>query len=212
MPIHPPVDFSLTIQSLGNFITLEDSIKKFDPYTIRYFIASSHYRSVIDYTENSIRTADRSSKNLNKTVRDLRKALPENAKPSEMWFKKIKDKFINAMDDDFSTPQAIAALFELNNETKELLSLSSPNLEAIIDSENLFSLLGGKVLGIIKNKDISENTYNLEEDIMQIILDLRNNFRLKNDFKNSDLIRERLDAIGIVLNDLKNGTFWKKKY
>jgi len=113
------------------------------------------------------------------------------------------------MDDDFSTPQAFAALFDLNREVNSMLASEDPNPEAMADAEQLFSVLGGEVLGIIPEKIESEISDQRLNEVMQVMIELRNQFRQNKDFKGSDMIRDRLGDIGISLKDSKEGTQWE---
>ena len=144
------------------------------------------------------------------TVRELRKSKVEGMRSTGRYFEEFRELFCQAMDDDFSTPKAIAVLFDLSREANSLLTEKSPNPEAILDAENLFSTLGGDILGIIpeflENEPVEMNL----KDVMDILLELRTKFRKNKDFENADLIRERLEKIGIVFKDSPEGTTWEK--
>ena len=196
-------------KSTGNFVTLIDAFGQYDPLAVRYFIAASHYRSVVDYSENALKAAGTSLKRLHQTVRTLREKKPLDQKPSGKWFKEFRNRFESSMDDDFSTPQAFAALFDLNREFNSMLVSEDPNPEAMADAEQLFSVLGGEVLGIIPEKIESEISDQRLNEVMQVMIELRNQFRQNKDFKGSDMIRDRLGDIGISLKDSKEGTQWE---
>jgi cysteinyl-tRNA synthetase len=196
-------------KSTGNFVTLIDAFGQYDPLAVRYFIAASHYRSVVDYSENALKAAGTSLKRLHQTVRTLREKKPLDQKPSGKWFKEFRNRFESSMDDDFSTPQAFAALFDLNREVNSMLASEDPNPEAMADAEQLFSVLGGEVLGIIPEKIESEISDQRLNEVMQVMIELRNQFRQNKDFKGSDMIRDRLGDIGISLKDSKEGTQWE---
>jgi len=196
-------------KSTGNFVTLIDAFGQYDPLAVRYFIAASHYRSVVDYSENALKAAGTSLKRLHQTVRTLREKKPLDQKPSGKWFKEFRNRFESSMDDDFSTPQAFAALFDLNREVNSMLVSEDPNPEAMADAEQLFSVLGGEVLGIIPEKIESELSDQRLNEVMQVMIELRNQFRQNKDFKGSDMIRDRLGDIGISLKDSKEGTQWE---
>lgn len=196
-------------KSTGNFVTLIDAFGQYDPLAVRYFIAASHYRSVVDYSENALKAAGTSLKRLHQTVRTLREKKPADQKPSGKWFEEFRNRFESSMDDDFSTPQAFAALFDLNREVNSMLVSEDPNPEAMADAEQLFSVLGGEVLGIIPEKIESEISDQRLNEVMQVMIELRNQFRQNKDFKGSDMIRDRLGDIGISLKDSKEGTQWE---
>ena len=175
----------------------------------RYFIAASHYRSVVDFSESTLFTAGSSLKRLHHTVRNLRKFDKSGVKVSGNHFEEFRRRFCEAMDDDFSTPQAFAVLFDLSREANNLLAEKRPDPEAVADAEHLFATLGGDVLGIIP-KDLDDVKTDLRlNDVMDILLELRAEFRKNKNFESADLIRERLESMGIVFKDSAEGTTWE---
>ena len=105
MAVIPGLDGQKMSKSTGNFVTLIDAFEQHDPLAVRYFIAASHYRSVVDYSENALKTAGASLKRLHQTVRTMRKRKPADQKPSGTWFQEIHQRFETAMDDDFPPPR-----------------------------------------------------------------------------------------------------------
>ena len=196
-------------KSSGNFVTLLELFERYDPLMVRYFIAASHYRSVVDFSENALGAAGSSLKRLHQTVRNLRKFKTDGVEVSGKYFEEYRLRFCEAMDDDFSTPQAFAVLFDLSREANNLLAEKSPDPQAVADAEYLFSTLGGGVLGIIpETLDDVQTDLRLNE-VMEILLELRANFRKNKDFESADLIRERLEDLGIVFKDSTEGTTWE---
>ena len=203
------IDGQKMSKSSGNFVTLPDLFENFDPLMVRYFIAASHYRSVVDFNENVLLSAEVSLKRLHQTVQKLREMKPEEAKPSGKKFEEFRRRFCQAMDDDFSSPQALAALYDLNREANNLLSEKNPDPEAVADAEHLFSTLGGDVLGIIPESiKKSQSEQNMNE-VMGVLVELRASLREKKDFESADLIRDHLQKIGIVFKDTQEGTTWE---
>ncbi|MBF0288889.1 MAG: cysteine--tRNA ligase [SAR324 cluster bacterium] len=196
-------------KSLGNFITLRNACDQYGPLAVRYFIAASHYRSVVDYSEAALHSAKSALQRLHQVTRNLRQKLPENPKPKHQHFQKFQEHFYQAMDDDFSTPQALAVLFDLTKEANTLLSEKEPNLDAVVDAEYLFSTMGGSILGLIP-ETLEEETKAGEhlDQVMQLVIDLRKRFRNNKDYESSDYIRDSLHEIGIQLKDGKEETFW----
>jgi len=203
-------------KSLGNFITIKEALKLYSSEAIRLFILSSHYRSPVDFSREAILSAERGIERLHNTVRTLRKRM-EDVVPSGtamlsdvgnlMPFKK---RFMEAMDDDFNTPQAIAALFDLNKEVNELLSsgktLSQGTLTAIND---IYIELGGDILGIIP-EDVSQDVDSeLVESLMEIILDIRERYRAAENWEQADSLRARLNELGVVIDDRPQGPVWR---
>ena len=114
------------------------------------------------------------------------------------------------MDDDFNTPQALAALFDLNKEVNTLLNSGEPvsrgTLEAI---DGLYRELGGDVLSIIPDQLPEEAGAGLEDTLVQILIELRQEFRQAKDWAKADAIRDRLTEVRIALEDGPEGTRWR---
>lgn len=208
-------------KSLGNFVTIKDVLQRHEPMTIRFFVLSSHYRSPTDFSEAALEAAGRGLERLYSAVRLVRERLamaedapPEQRSEADAAFQRVLDehkvRFIEAMDDDFNTPQALAALFDLTKEVNVLLNSGEPigrvTLEAI---DGLYRELGGDVLGIVPDQLPEEAGAGLENALMQILIDLRQEFRQAKDWAKADAIRDRLAAVGIALEDSPTGTRWR---
>ena len=197
-------------KSLGNFITIKDFIEKFrDIDLLKFFFLSSHYRHPVDYTESKIS----SMKNMKETIliflqkaeTPILKAAIKNAKPAE----KFKKLFNEAMEDDFNTPLALSVIFKCiengnkilekenpsKNELKELLGYSSFIKEALKDSFGIS----------IECKATVDN------EVIEKIFE-REKARENKNFKKADEIRNELMERGIILEDTKEGTVWRKRY
>ena len=205
----------LTIQgqkmskSSGNYVSLEESFEHFDPLVIRYLIAASHYRSVLDYSDQALSSANVALGKLHKVTKTLRENIPQDAVASKQHFQKYRQDFERAMDDDFSTPQALAVLFDLTREVNALLQEPSPPMEAMIDAENLFSELGGQILGIIPTDLNTESKQKDINNVMNAILEVRTQFRKEKNFEASDAIRTALQKVNIQIDDSHDQTRWK---
>jgi cysteinyl-tRNA synthetase len=226
-------------KSLGNFVTIKDALQRHAPMAIRFFILSSHYRSPTDFSEAALEAAGKGLERLYGVVRLVRERLvtAEDARPelalspalskvegevegrsqrseAEAAFQRVLDehkaRFIEAMDDDFGTPQALAVLFDLNKEVNTLLNSGEPvtrgTLEAI---DGLYRELGGDVLGIIPDQLPEEAGAGLEDALVQILMDLRQEFRRAKEWAKADAIRDRLAEVGIALEDGAEGTRWR---
>ena len=175
----------------------------------RYFIAASHNLSVVDFNEKALQSSEVSLKRLHQTVQKLRELKPDQAKPSGKNFQEFRRRFCQAMDDDFSSPQALAVLFDLNREANNLISEKNPDTEAVTDAEHLFSSLGGDGLGIIPEAIQANHSEQYMNEVMGVLVELRARLREKKDFESADLIRNHLKKIGIVFKDTKEGTNWE---
>lgn len=203
-------------KSLGNFLTIKEALKLYTPEAIRFFMLSSHYRGPIDYSRDAMLAAQRGVERLHNTVRALR-ARAEHAVPAGTadlsYIADIdphRDAFIEAMNDDFNTPQAIAALFDFNREVNTLLASDKPvsrGTLAVIDG--LYRELGGRVLGIIPD-DLSQGiSGELIAGLMDIILEIRRQYRVAKNWEQADLLRRKLAELDIAVSDRPEGPVWQ---
>ncbi len=203
-------------KSLGNFTTLKDAFKKWKPEVIRFFILQSHYRSTLDFSDEAVDAAGKGLEKLSNTIRNLRERI-KTAKPEGNAVKtdlaKCKADFLAAMDDDFNTPQAVAVLFDLSRDVNQQLatdsSLSLGSLQAI---DELYKELAGTILGLTLGDDAHSGSpdANVVDGLISLIIDVRNDVRSQKMYALSDKIRDSLKAAGIVLEDKKDGTSWRK--
>ena len=204
-------------KSLGNYITVRDALKKYSAEAIRLFVMSTHYRNEIDFTDERLKGAESSLVRLYNSLELMEDAKKNsiNRKPTaaEQKFKQtienLSEEFVTAMDEDFNTPQALAALFEMSKEINRFLDennkVNAEILEIVFES---FSELG-KALGLFqqeKNQDVDEKIAN---DLVQLLFDLREELRKKKEYCLSDKIRTRMKDLGLVIEDTAEGPKWK---
>lgn len=200
-------------KSLGNFTTLKDAFAKWSPEAVRFFVLQSHYRSPLDFSAAAVEGAAKGLERLNNTRRNLRdriRSSPGEGQAAPLDPAKYKAAFIAAMDDDFNTPQAVAALFDLARDVNQLLasdtSYTAGSLQAL---EDLFEELGGKVLGIAPPGEHSGKSQGRETQLIELLVALRKEIRAQRLWALSDKVRDGLAKLGIVLEDRKEGTVWK---
>jgi len=194
-------------KSLNNFFTIRDVLKKYRAESIRYFMLSSHYRSQLSYGEDNLDSADAALERLYLSLRDIDLAESSHLTENDAYLLKFK----TAMDDDFNTPEAVAVLFELAkaiNLTKENDPVKAQSLASTL------ILLGG-VLGILQQSPQAFLTEVIGEEqqdsqlIEQLILD-RNQARLDKNWTRADELRDQFIQMGIVLEDKKGKTTWRR--
>ncbi len=199
-------------KSLGNFITLKDAFKKYSPMTIRFFILQSHYRSTLDFSEQAIEGAGKGLEKLRNTVERLRGEISKERKGNAHFVESLdeyKKKFFEAMNDDFNAPLAIGVLFEVARETNEMLANpQNASHEFLVKLNEFFTQTGDQILGILPEKQSSGKS--VEPQLMDLLISLRNDARKNKNFAISDKIRDDLKAAGIVIEDGKEGTTWKR--
>ncbi len=211
-------------KSLGNVLNIRDILKEIHPETLRLFLLSSHYRSPLDYNETSMREAASGLERLYAAMAgldDLMKAGGEGAEmPAELT--NIKDRFVEAMDDDFNTPKCLAILFEAARAINRMASApdSAPAPEALTAVKNDLIGMAREVLGLLNEQPESflENIRKKGAEALAVseqeILDLiaqRADARKNRKFSRADEIRNELAAAGILLEDGPEGTTWRVK-
>ncbi len=191
-------------KSLGNIVAVEDLLQKYSPETLRYFLVASHYRKPIDFTEGNIEEAQKASQRLLNTVDTIKAALREDLTGEDFSPGLYRGKFEEAMNDDFNTPLALSALFELARETNRRIEERTINRNSLEEVLQTFLDLGG-VLGLFFHKGMEE----LSEELLAILVEVREKARAEKMWDIADAIRNRLREIGIVLEDTPQGTRWK---
>jgi len=212
------VDGTKMGKSLGNYTTIKDALSRHSPMTIRFFILNSHYRSPTDFSEAALEAAGKGYERLVGAVGLTRQKLidADVDEPQDETFLAIiqqhKTRFLAAMDDDFSTPQALAVLFDFNKEVNSLLNDDQPvsggTLKAI---DGLYRELGNDILGIIPDQLDTSSGASLENELIRLIADLRAEARARKDWSTADTIRDRLAEIGVLMEDRPEGTTWRLK-
>jgi cysteinyl-tRNA synthetase len=204
-------------KSLGNYITVREALKKYAAEAIRLFVLSTHYRSEIDFTDERLKGAEASLRRLCNTLDSLEDAKKDSVKreltSGEKDFgdrvEKLRGEFVKAMDEDFNTPQALAALFDMSKEINRFLDeqkeVSGELLEKVYDG---FSELG-KALGLFQKEKTREIGGKIADDLVQILFDLREELRKKGEYGLSDEIRARMKELGLVIEDTAEGPKWK---
>ncbi len=206
-------------KSLGNFVTLKDAVKNYNPLVIRLFILQSHYRSTLDFSNEALDGAKSGWEKLRNTYANIKNELNKAETSGKSGTVKVdvhgyRSRFLEAMNDDFSTPQALGVLFDLSRDMNQaLMSEAGVSKESLITALDLFEHAGNKVLaflglGIAAN--LSPNGAS-EPELIQLFIELRNAAKSDKNYALSDRIRESLKKLGVLLEDKKDGTtVWKK--
>jgi cysteinyl-tRNA synthetase len=204
-------------KSLGNYITVREALKTYDAEAIRLFVLSTHYRGEIDFTDKRLKGAEASLRRLDNTLESLEDAmkvsvkreLTSREKDFDERVEKLRGKFMEAMDEDFNTPQALAALFDMSKEINRFLDeqkqVSVELLEKVYD---WFSELG-KALGLLQKEKTKQIGEKIVDDLVQLLFDVREELRKKGEYSLSDEIRARMKELGLVIEDTAEGPKWK---
>lgn len=204
-------------KSLGNFITLDEFFtgshemlaQAYSPMTIRFFILQAHYRGTVDFSNDALQAAERALARLNDGYRRLM-ALKPSADADVLDLAAIEAGLQAAMDDDFNTPLVIAGLFDIcstvNKANDGALHLSAADIEGLRRIVDTYMV---DILGILpESAGASQGGMEPFEKAIDFVLEMRSEAKKNKDWATSDLIRDRLAAIGFDVKDTKDGWEW----
>ncbi len=199
------VDEEKMSKSLGNFFTVREVLKKYRPEIIRFFILSSQYRSPLNYSDEQLDDSWAALTRLYTALRDVEiKEISGNAE--------YKQRFEEAMDDDFNTPVAVAVLFDL---ARELNSKKADKDKSEVLAVTLKQLAG--VLGILQDDPETflkggGGEKGLSEDEINQYIQARVEAKKNKDWAKADEIRDQLKAQGVIVEDVAGGaTSWRRE-
>ena len=210
-------------KSLNNFFTVLDILKKYPAEVLRFFIVATHYRSPLDFSDERLEEASRSLDRLKTAMLNTMEL--ENQKDGQSsevslalvdFASKAKADFYSAMDDDFNTALALSSMFALAKEIN--VYYNAVTAAKITHDRNSFATAKSvyddmaDILGILIDVRFGEKEEDEEmvDDLMKIIIELRQQARVNKDWTTADKIRDELNAIGVVLEDSPTGVRWKK--
>ena len=189
-------------KSLGNFITIKDLLQDYSPDVFRFFVLSTHYRSTIDFSKSTLEQSKNSLERISKLVETMNNLddVSESTDYDNYYedqLKKFKIKFFEAMDNDFNTPHALATLFNYIREVNKALDdnkiskqVSKSILNFLKDIETIFGL-------DFKSDALDDRT----NELLDVIIGVREELRKKKDWELADLIRSKLKDLNIILED-----------
>ena len=206
-------------KSLGNFFTLKDIFQKYDPMVIRFFLLMTHYRSPINYSDTEIDSVKEGYERIRKFINDLDFLMTRSTAISEEQeevkleaedmaedFISFKDRFRAAMDDDFNTAGALAAIFDLIKFCRKTLDEGEAEKECL-------ELMRGTVVELcgVLGLNVERGTLNVELGEIEKLIAEREAARKARNFQRADEIRQQLAGQGIELEDTPYGTKWTSR-
>jgi cysteinyl-tRNA synthetase len=204
-------------RSLGNFITLDQFFsgnhpvlqQAYNPMTIRFFLLQAHYRSTVDFSNEALLAAEKGKQKLMKAFDTLEKLKPSPSSTFDV--KALKARCYEAMDDDLNTPVLLSQLFEgvraINSVADGTETLTEEDIKNL---KSLFPVFVFDILGLV-NEAGSDESKELTESLVRILIDLRQEAKARKDFASSDKIRDDLKNAGVVLKDTKDGVVWERE-
>lgn len=185
-------------KSLGNFITLPDLFKEHNPMVVRFYILQNHYRKPTDFNSEQLIEASKMYGKITEAVNNLRNFIKGKTleTTTHSTAEELKEKFIEAMDDDFNTGLAITYLYEIVKLINSELS-GNKDLNKLINYDKFIKECAEDILGLT----FENNSNSKEKELLDIISNIRNKYREEKNYEEADKIRDELKEIGITLND-----------
>ena len=198
-------------KSKGHFVTLEDLFREHDPVAVRFHLLGTHYRSVSDFSEESLRGSTQGLRRIQETYAEVSRRLSDDKEEVQSDpLNEYRERFDAAMDDDINTPRAIAALFDATREINAKLA-KAPDQNYLQAARAFYDNLAGEVLGVLGNGQVAQSSDQQEilDGLVNLVSEQRQEARVRRDFSSADAIRDRLAALGVVLEDTPEGVRWK---
>jgi len=196
-------------KSLGNFFTIRDVLEKYHPEVVRYLIVNSHYRSAINYSEDNLVEARVGLERFYKTLKDYTHVAP--CMITELSNSRFYQAFIAAMDDDFNTRVAIACLYDLIREANVVAKTDTTEAERLISELKAMA----DILGILQADPTdflqAGADGSLTVDVIETLVAQRMQAKRDKNYQRADEIRIQLDEQGVILEDSREGTTWRRK-
>ena len=202
-------------RSLGNFITLDQFFsgdhpmldQPYSPMTVRFFILQAHYRGTIDFSNEALQAAEKGLQKLIKGIETLKKLKPEAR--STVDISELRKKCYEALNDDINSPVLLSQLFEgvkyINSVNDGTEKLNGDDLNLL---KKLFNTFVFDILGLMDETEDKSNE-KLTDELIKIIISLRQDAKAQKDFGTSDKIRKDLKNAGVILKDKKDGVEWE---
>ncbi|MGX5698366.1 cysteine--tRNA ligase [Acinetobacter kookii] len=206
------VDGEKMSKSLGNFFTIRDVMEKFHPEVIRYFIVSSHYRSPVNFSDVALKEAKTALSRFYHSFKAYQQVYGDQT--VETLDEALVERFNTAMRDDFNTAEAIAVLFEINKELNRAVKDENQEQAAVYYSTlrhltNILGLVQYNVDDFLKS-DIGQEALGLSEEQIEDLIQQRKDAKKAKEFAKADEIRQSLLDQGVVLEDTRQGTIWRR--
>lgn len=199
------IDHEKMSKSLGNFFTIRDVLQHYDAETVRYFLMSAHYRSQLNYSEDNLKQARTSLERLYTALRNT------DVQSQPQGGEAFVSAFCQAMNDDFNTPEAYSVLFDM---AREINRLKEENMNAANGLAAELRRLAG-ILGILQQQPDAFLQSNAKADddvdLIELLIKQRNEARQNKDWAQADIARNKLNEMGIILEDNAQGTLWRRK-
>ncbi len=204
------VDNEKMSKSLNNFFTIRDVLQKYHPEVVRYFLLSSHYRSPINYSEDNLIEARQGLERFYFALQNF--ADVAATAQSELENSQYYQRFVAAMDDDFNTREAFSAMYDLVRELNTVARKDQNKAQAL--AGELKAL--GEILGVLQVdpeaflKGSAQDDDGLSDTAIEALIAEREAAKLAKNYARADEVREELKQQGVILEDSREGTRWRR--
>ena len=203
------IDQEKMSKSLKNFFSIKDILKRFSPEVVRFFILNASYRQPLEYNETSLEESAKALDRLQNTYDSLKKAANAAAGSEDVpdLADTARKQLGERMDDDISTREAIAVMYDLSREANRLLTEGNLSAKGAENVLGVFREFNG-LFDVLRD---AERHVSAGDDKIDLLVDARNEARKKKDFAEADRIRKELAELGVEIQDTKDGAVWKRK-
>lgn len=206
------IDNEKMSKSLGNFFTLRDFIKKCDAETLRYFYAQTHYASPLNFTDEALSASAKGLERIQNLYDKLNEMLSSDDTGTEepaFDLRGYYTSFSESMDDDFNTPKAVAVIFDFAKDANRIIHSGAKFSRGFLESlKEFMDKTAVGVFEIIKVHDAGAGR-DLADDLIGILIKVRQEAKISKNYALADMIRNELNALGVILRDSKEKTTYK---
>ena len=195
-------------KSLGNLVTVREALEQYGADAVRLFILTSHYRSPLTYTDEALESAARGVERLRTAMRAALRQGTETTEGTDLRQRAqaAKAGFIQAMDDDFNSPAALAQLFDLARDINRAAEQGT-SAEALAEAKQTLAELAG-VLGFTLAEPEQERAVEVKP-FVDLLVEMRQELRRAKQYQLADRVRQQLGELGVILEDRPEGTVWR---
>jgi cysteinyl-tRNA synthetase len=203
-------------KSLDNFFTARDVLKRYSVEAIRLFFAQTYYGGPLNFSNELLDAAEKGAEKIRNFAERIEHEIAENRldiSNSDFDIKSYYNEFEKVMDDDFNTAQAIAVIFDLIRVANKMIDGNEKNNREFYHSLKKFLKdTADNILGIINFESLNKNSEkSVEDNLIKLLIEIRDEMKKQKNFELSDKIRNELSNHGIILQDSKTGTTFKRK-